>query len=598
MKVHELAIFWRSATTRCFTSWHFLPGSQERAAHRATQMLALLAKLSQLQIYGAALDGEPRLPAAAKPAPARGTEIRLQVDLYPAKPLNPKAGLTYIKFSIPGPIQAVIDLVESQRFQHRDWQALKKEVFPYLCLPDGTQQKQAGSALYRAEIAYLDRQHEPQPDYPPLAAAIERTTEDLNIARASFNKLKTEQEKQRVEKYQKRLDTLYTWEYLEKDLFDQRENLPLLQAESIEAPALEVAESEIAESLPLANLTSALKAAVIAAQPSHLPVPIEPAPTTPTPPGAASNNRFNGQVDQKEEAITMTDTTAPHAIEPEAYLPVLPAASQAHAWQDVPPAQFQDAAMWLDRNLIKEKYKLSERSFFRWIDTLRQYGLQRWLPAQGKPLLRLYYRPDLETAVQNYQTATSTAPLQGRPRKLSATASQQQTDTATSAPVPSARQAEIHLQQPAPGIAPMAAHPDLAPQSALPTTLEISHLAAALLEVQARCTSLEKTVVELQQRYDSLTEQLQHQAQVQQQAGKDEILAAISKLARKLSRRAAAPAPATRKARPASARTSAAAIKKSKKDRSRPQQKRKAVSSKVKAKAAPAHNKRSAKKTR
>src|SRR5205823_8914482 len=103
----------------------------------------------------------------------------------------------------------------------------------------------------RAEIVYLDRQHQPPPDYPPLAAAIERTTEDLQIARASFNKLKTEREKQRVEKYQQRLDTLSTWEYLEKVLFEQSENLHLLPAEPSEATAPTV-ESALAESIPLA----------------------------------------------------------------------------------------------------------------------------------------------------------------------------------------------------------------------------------------------------------------------------------------------------------------------------------------------------------
>ena len=94
MKVHELAIFWRSTTTRGFTSWHFSPASTEPAALRAVQRLTLLAKLSLLQIYGAVLAGAQLLPKQAQPAPANGTAIRLQVDLYPNQALNPKAGLT------------------------------------------------------------------------------------------------------------------------------------------------------------------------------------------------------------------------------------------------------------------------------------------------------------------------------------------------------------------------------------------------------------------------------------------------------------------------------------------------------------------------
>lgn len=92
-------------------------------------MLARLTQLSRLQIYGAALDGEPLLPKEASPAPPHGTDLSRQVALYPNKPLNPKAGITYLKFSIPGPTQTLIDLVESQHFQHRDWQALKREIF-------------------------------------------------------------------------------------------------------------------------------------------------------------------------------------------------------------------------------------------------------------------------------------------------------------------------------------------------------------------------------------------------------------------------------------------------------------------------------------
>jgi hypothetical protein len=619
MKVHELAIFWRSTTTRCFTSWHFIPAAQERAATRARQMLALFAQLSRLQIYGAALDGEPLLPTAVRPAPAGTIDARLQVDLYPDKPINPKAGSTYIKFSLPLPRPALIDLVESQRFTHRDWLALKTEVFPYLCLPDGTPQQQSGPALYRAEIAYLDLKHQPQPDFPPLTAAIARTQEDLDIARASFIKLKTEKEKLRVEKYQKRLDILYTWQYLEKDLFEQRDNLPILELTKTTSPA--EADSQTDGSLPA--IRKAVNAALFAPPPSDLHSPMESLSDTPAQPQTASIIRFNDLANHIEEPTAMsntntdTDTKTPIATPIETYLPLPPAPDAAHAWQDIAPALFLDASMWWDRNLIKQHYQLSERSFFRWIDTLRHYGLTRWLPAQGKPLLRLYYRFDLEAAVQNYQTATTKTPLHGRPRKLSQSASQPPADRPAlpapniasippSAPAPasttSAHPAEM-LRPATPAIAPLPALPNIATPPDLAAQREISHLTAALIEVQAKCNGLEQAVKQLQQRCDSMAEQLHHQALSHQQAGKDDILAAIDKLARKLMRKATAPSPTApalpsrkAKARPVRARTSARAIKKSKPPHSRPQQKSKAAQLKAKAKSAP--QRRPAKKTR
>jgi hypothetical protein len=233
--------------------------------------------------------------------------------------------------------------------------------------------------------------------------------------------------------------------------------------------------------------------------------------------------------------------------------------------------------MWLDRNQIKQRYQLSERSFFRWIDKLHHYGLKRWLPAQGKPLLRLYYRSDLELAVEKLQADDAAASHPGRPRKGLVAVSQQPAEASASAQVISSPPAEILT--PAPATADLAA---FAPT----TSREISHLAAALRQVQGKCSGLEQTVQQLQQRCDSLAAQLQHQAQTQQQTDtKDEILAAIDKLARKLLRRSTAPAPSAidqnRAARkPRRARTAARAKTVKPATRS----KTKAVTSKLKAK--------------
>src|SRR5690349_17517789 len=181
MKVQQLAVFWRDQNTRCFTSWHFQPSPGERADNRATKLLALLPQLTTLQIYGAALNDQPLIIEQARPAPLSGTAERLQADLYPEKELNPRLGINYIKFSIPGPLQEVIEMVESKSYDQPYWLLLETEVWPYLCLPDGTKVKSEGEKLYRAEISYLDSEHRPQPNHPPIDAAISRTMEDLAI---------------------------------------------------------------------------------------------------------------------------------------------------------------------------------------------------------------------------------------------------------------------------------------------------------------------------------------------------------------------------------------------------------------------------------
>src|SRR5207253_11022892 len=84
MNIHQLVIFWRDEQSRCFTAWHFQPRPQEHATTRAQKILAALAQLSGLQIYGAALDAEPLRFFVDKPAPSRGTDTRLQINLTPS----------------------------------------------------------------------------------------------------------------------------------------------------------------------------------------------------------------------------------------------------------------------------------------------------------------------------------------------------------------------------------------------------------------------------------------------------------------------------------------------------------------------------------
>src|SRR5438034_3540767 len=114
MRVTQLAVFWRDEQARCFTAWHFQPAQGERDIVRAGKILTVLTQFSALQLYGAALDDQPLPIEQVRPAPAHGTAYRLQADLYPNAEVNPKIGINFIKFSLPGPITEIIDLVESK----------------------------------------------------------------------------------------------------------------------------------------------------------------------------------------------------------------------------------------------------------------------------------------------------------------------------------------------------------------------------------------------------------------------------------------------------------------------------------------------------
>ncbi|MEW6737966.1 MAG: hypothetical protein AB1489_42205 [Acidobacteriota bacterium] len=96
---------------------------------------------------------------------------------------------------------------------------------------------------------------------------------------------------------------------------------------------------------------------------------------------------------------------------------VLPAApTDAQLWADVPVEHFSDTNMWLHRELLKREFDVSERSYYRWIGILKDHGLTRMLSSQDDHKFKLFYRPDVEIALQ---LAVSTGALrrQGRPNK-------------------------------------------------------------------------------------------------------------------------------------------------------------------------------------
>ena len=82
------------------------------------------------------------------------------------------------------------------------------------------------------------------------------------------------------------------------------------------------------------------------------------------------------------------------------FLPALPTTEEAELWKDVPEQHFSLPELWTHRTSIRELYGLNERTYYRWINELKSYGLNRSLPAQGNARITLFYRPDFAKAVE------------------------------------------------------------------------------------------------------------------------------------------------------------------------------------------------------
>src|SRR6185369_8803415 len=100
------------------------------------------------------------------------------------------------------------------------------------------------------------------------------------------------------------------------------------------------------------------------------------------------------------------------------YLPTVPDRANEYEewtlWADVPAAAFDDPASWLHRSQLKQIYSIAERSYFRWINTLKQNGLKRMRPARKDWKVKLFYRADVEKAIASLQAATEARPRRGR----------------------------------------------------------------------------------------------------------------------------------------------------------------------------------------
>jgi hypothetical protein len=170
----------------------------------------------------------------------------------------------------------------------------------------------------------------------------------------------------------------------------------------------------------------------------------------------------------------------------------LPIQTTSEEWNDVPKEEFFDPSFWLHRCQLKEIYEIpNDRAYFRWLEKLRQNGLARSLPAKDNGKIVLFYRPDIERAVEKTAVAASQT-HRGRPQKIG---------------LP-------EIQPPQPAVSPNTApslQPDRRPETAsvreAPSPIPVVELAqiwSALSEIKSAQAGLQAQQDALTARLDSL----------------------------------------------------------------------------------------------
>jgi hypothetical protein len=473
-RVHQLAIFWRDQAARSMTYLHFLPAPGEHARTRAALILDALIQSSALQVYGAALDDNPVSLPATRPAPQAGTDVRLHVNLFPAEKVNPRAGINYLRFTVPGPIDELIEAVEDQkkgRFDLPAWRRLEKEIFPFICLPKGIKAAPPPAQIKRAEIAFLDLEHRPQPGQNPINPAMGGAEARLQRAQDSLKNIDTPAQRQRPECEQKRLDHYYAWLNIERSCFEQIDQLSV-SLPMMAPPARESASTPLYQSVSAALINSEMPKMLRERKEESLPK----------------------ETVKEESVMKIENPASPAAVIDDIYLPAKP--SDPSVWADVPPEHFQVPDMWLRRLQFKDIYHISDRAYFRFVERLKENGLHRSLPASRDSRVTLFYKPDIEMVSAKVAQAAA-VPHRGQNFKAIASIigslpHQQLADVTPAAPQPST---------PAP-TAPMAPTTPQMP-AAIATTPAI---ATAALSVDAEALALLRSQqIALQQQNASLT---------------------------------------------------------------------------------------------
>jgi DNA polymerase V len=202
-------LFWKDRAATCFTLLRYYTPNDR--FERALRMASTLEEFSTLQLYGVIANQQVMPWTPSNPAPASGTDMRLRIALYPSEKLNPSAGITNIRISVPGPKREVADIFTAQPAicSHPYWQMLEKEIISWLRLPNGLPVSPASEAarIHYAKFYQIEEELRPQPGKPPVDFAISDAVKKLDEVRsrlvhAERNHLPLEYILARVEKYQ------------------------------------------------------------------------------------------------------------------------------------------------------------------------------------------------------------------------------------------------------------------------------------------------------------------------------------------------------------------------------------------------------------
>jgi len=448
VSTHRLDLFWLDVAARCFTTLYFQAASQPQAQSRAQSIVKTLAQLSQLQLYGAALDRQPFALAPEKAAPSNGTETRLEIELSPAAPLKPHRGIEYIKFSIPGPISELSQAVTAKHSP--EWQLLEEEILPLLCLSNSTK-VQTPLQIKRSEVVELSEERRPQPDRAPMEAAISATADKVESLKQRLAHQPTARLYASIVKNQARLAHLQALDAIEEQFFSA----------TLRPAALQPLTAEAVRAL---------------------------APK------------------QTEEVYIMVDKETPATTPVETEILHLPIQTTSEAWSDVGKEEFFEPALWLHRNLLKEIYQIpNDRAYFRWLEKLRLHGLARSLPAKDNGRVVLFYRWDLERALE--KTAQAAAQThRGRPQKIG---------------LPELLPKPAESPQPATSL-PSDRRPDAgslrqSPQPASIPVLELAQIWPALAEIKSAQAGLQAQQDALSSRLSSLASTVEALPKAQEQ---------------------------------------------------------------------------------
>ncbi len=198
------------------------------------------------------------------------------------------------------------------------------------------------------------------------------------------------------------------------------------------------------------------------------------------------------------------------------YLPTQP--SDPSGWADVPMEHFQAPEVWLRRIQFKDIYHISDRAYFRWIERLKENGLNRSLPASRDSRVALFYKPDIDRVSaqvaqaaaiphrgQNFKAVASIRESLPQGQPAPAATPQAATLPPIAPPTPTTPQRAAAIAT-APAIATAALSVDAEALALLRSQqIALQHQNAALV---AAITRLDASLHQLQFQYDALRTQI------------------------------------------------------------------------------------------